>query len=382
MSTPAAAPPPLPTVRARRAFEAMRAEGLDGLIAYSRGHITQYGNVEFLTGYTPVARPLYAVLTAAGETVLVAPTPADRFFASRLPGAPSVLLAGEGDVVSGRDDLAGTAASALRRGGAQPKRVGVVGMRAVLPAGELDALRAALGEVEIVDADPLLARVKALKDERELAELQATAEIADAGFFAARRALRVGATDAEVGAAIRAEIFARGCRDALIFASAEPFFLCFSQGRSFRDGDLVSVYVEVVGPTGYWVEVGGLLALGEPPEEQLRVAETALAAAAEMERMLRPGRTAGEVARVADEHAARAGLHSGIWHGHGVGVDHDRPVITASDTSPLEPGMVLAVHPNYSTADERYGASVVDTYAIGRDGPTRLSAIPQEIVGA
>lgn len=379
MSAPAAVSG-LPALRVRRALAAMRAAQLDGLIVYSRGHITQYGAVEFLTGYTPVARPAYAVLTTAGDTVFVAPTPADRFFASRLPGAPRVLLAGQGDVVSGSDDLAGTAASALLADGGTPRRVGVSGMRTMLPAGELDALRAALPGVELVDADALLAAVKAVKDERELAELAATAEIADAGFFAARRALRAGASDAEVGAAIRAEIFARGCRDALVFVSAEPFFLCFSQGRRFRDGDLVTIYVEVVGPSGYWVEVGGLLALGEPPAEQLRVAEAALRAAAEMEKLLLPGQTAGAVARVADELAARERLHSGLWHGHGVGVDHDGPVITASDATELRAGMVLAVHPNYSTADERFGASVVDTYAIGPDGPRRLSAIPQEIL--
>lgn len=371
----------LPALRAKRVHEAMRGERLDGLIAYSRGHITQYGAVEFLTGYTPVARPAYAVLTAAGETVLIAPTPADRFFAARLPGAPSVILAGEGDVISGRDDLVGTAADALRRDGRALRRVGVTGMRTMLPAGELEALRAALPDVELVDADSLLAGVKSIKDEREIEELQATAQIADAGFFAAQRALQVGASDAEVGAAIRGEIFARGARDALVFVSAEPFFLCFPQGRRFRDGDLVTIYVEVVGPSGYWVEVGGLLALGSPAAEQLRVAEAALSAASEIERMLRPGATAGALARVAEQLAEREGLHSGLWHGHGVGVDHDGPVIAASDETELREGMVLAVHPNYSTADERFGASVVDTYAIGPEGPRRLSAIPQEIIG-
>lgn len=372
----------LPQLRARRALRAMREQGLDGLIVYSRGHITQYGPVEFLTGYTPVARPIYAVLTSAGETVLIAPTPADRFFASRLPGAPTVLLAGEGDVVSGRDDLAGAAAGALLSTDAPLHRVGVTGMRGALPAGELDALRAALPGVELVDADPLLSRAKALKAPQELEELRATARIADAGFYAGRRALRVGASDAEVGAAIRAEIFAYGCRDALVFASAEPFFLSFPQGRTFRDGDLVTIYVEAVGPSGYWVEVGGLLALGEPPAEQVAIAHAALRAASAMETLLVAGSTAGAVARAADELAAREGLHSGLWHGHGVGVDHDSPVITASDATRLEEGMVLAVHPNYCSADERFGASVVDTYAVGAGMPERLSEIPQQILSA
>jgi Xaa-Pro aminopeptidase len=65
----------------------------------------------------------------------------------------------------------------------------------------------------------------------------------------------------------------------------------------------------------------------------------------------------------------------GIWHGHGVGVDHDPPVITAADVTPLVPDMVISVHPNFTTADERLGASVADTYVIGDGSPQRLSRL-------
>jgi Xaa-Pro aminopeptidase len=50
-------------------------------------------------------------------------------------------------------------------------------------------------------------------------------------------------------------------------------------------------------------------------------------------------------------------------------------VITAADATPLRPGMAISVHPNFSTADERLGASVADTYLI-TDGPAaRLSRL-------
>ena len=213
-----------------------------------------------------------------------------------------------------------------------------------------------------------------------MAEVRRTVEVGDAGFRAAQRTLREGATDAEVGAAIREAIYARGARDSLIFVSAEPYFLSWSQGRPFRDGDLTTIYVEVVGPTGYWVEVGGLIALGDPHPEQMSVAEACLEAAARAEDQLRPGVPAGEVAAAIDAVAAEAGLSSGIWHGHGVGVDHDRPVITAGEELPLAPGMVISVHPNFCTGDERFGAGQVDTYAITDSGAERLSAIPPGIL--
>lgn len=375
-----------PTLLGRRAAqvrELMAAEDLDGLVVPSRGHVTQYGDVEFLTGYTPVARMAYAVLTRAGRgPVLIAPTPADRWFAARQPDAPEVRTAGGGDLLSGSDDLPGVVAAVLAEEGVAGGRIGVTGMRALLPVGEHEALRRALPDAELVDAGALLGRAKLLKEAVELVELRRTVALADAGFAAARRALAPGVTDAEVHGAIREAVFARGARDALVFVSAEPYFLSWSQGRRFREDDLVTVFVEVVGPTGYWVEVGGIVALGTPQPEGRRVAEACLEAARRAEAQLRPGATAGDVARAIDAVAAEGGLRSGLWHGHGVGVDHDGPVVTAPDATPLQAGMVLSVHPNFSTADERHGASVADTYAITETGAERLSAVPQGILEA
>ena len=367
--------------RAARARELMQAEGLDGLIVPSRGHVTQYGDVEFLTGYTPVARMAYAVLARSGRgPVLVVPTPADRWYAGRLPDPPEIRLGGSGDLLSGADDLPGGAASVLVEEGVGEGRIGIGGLRHLLPVGEFDALRRALPRAELVDAGALMSRLKLLKEDEELAKVARTVAIADAGFVAARQALRPGATDADVHAAIRNAVFARGARDALIFVSAEAYFLSWSQGRRFRNGDLTTIYVEIVGPTGYWVEVGGTVALGEPAPEALRVAGAATEAAHRAEEHLRPGSRAGDVARAIDAVAGAHDLHTGLWHGHGVGVDHDGPVITAADETPLAAGMVLAIHPNFSTADERFGASSVDTYVITDTGFRRLSAVPQEVL--
>lgn len=376
-------PPPASLLqrRAARARELMAAEGLDGLIVPSRGFITQYGDAEFLSGYMPVARVAYAVLTRNGRgPVLVVPTNADRWYAGRRPEPPEVRLAGEGDVVSGRDDLPGGAAEILAEEAVECGRIGVSGLRNVLSVGEFEGLRRALPNADLVDAAPLVSRLKLLKEDEELRELRRTVDIADAGFIAAREALGRGATDAEVDGEIRRAVHARGARDALVFVSADAYFLGRPYGRRFGSGDLVTVYVEIVGPTGYWVEVGGLVALGTPGAEQLRVAEACLEATRRAEENLRPGRTAADVARAIEDVARAGDLHSGLWHGHGVGVDHDAPVISVSDDTPLAAGMVISVHPNLSTADERAGASVVDTYLVTDGAPERFSRVPQQIL--
>ena len=136
----------------------------------------------------------------------------------------------------------------------------------------------------------------------------------------------------------------------------------------------------MTGPTGYWLEHASLVALGGLDDARAGLAEATLAAAEAAERELRAGRTAGDVARAIDVIVARHDLRSGIWHGHGVGIDHDSPVITAADDTRLAERMVVSIHPNFSTADESSGASVADTYVVRNGDPERLSRLPRELL--
>ncbi len=366
--------------RVRHGRELMAQDGLDGLLVYSRGHVTEYGAVEFLAGYTPVSRPAYAALTARTGPVLIVPTPADRWHAARTGVAEEIRVAGEGNVISKQGSLVGEAVGALKGAGVAGGRIGVAGAATILPAGDHQALRDGLPAAELVAADDLLAQLKAIKEPLEIDHARSTARLADTGFLAAQTRLREGVSPAQLGGAIRERVFSGGARDALIFVSAEPYFLSWPSEEPLRGGELVTVFVEIVGPSGYWVEVGGLLALGEPSPRSSEVAAACLEAASRAEVELHPGRTAQDVARAVERVAARHELRSGIWHGHGVGVDHDTPVIGATDQTALQAGMVLAVHPNFTTADEQHGASVVDTYEIAASGPQRLSSIPQRVL--
>ena len=251
----------------------------------------------------------------------------------------------------------------------------VVGLRHVLSAWEAERLAAALPGAELVDVTAAVAAVKAVKDAADVEQLAATAAIADDAFEAFLGHVRPGVSGWELNGVIEQAIRARGTRDALIFISSGAYFLERPTAERVADGDLLTVYVEIVGPTGYWVELARLVAVGPVDAERAALAEACLAAARGAERELVAGRTAGDPARAIDAVAARAGLRIGIWHGHGVGVDHDPPVITAADTTPLVRDMVVALHPNFSAADERLGASVADTYVVGDGPPRRLSRL-------
>jgi Xaa-Pro aminopeptidase len=357
--------------RIERLWAALAEERLDALVVAGKGLIGQYGAHEWCAGYVPVVRGAYAVLRPGAEPALVVTTAADAWYARRNTGLAEVRVAGQGDILSEYDDPASGVAALVPDGG----RIGVAGLKHVMSSWEAERLAAALPGAELLDVSAQVAAVKAVKDPEDIEELRATAAIADTAFEAFLEKLWPGASGWELSGEIEHVIRSHGTRDALIFISAGAYFLERPTADPVGPGDLLTVFIEIVGPTGYWVELGRLVAVGELDAEREQLAETCLAAAQAAESELVAGRTAGDPARAIDEVAARAGLGVGIWHGHGVGVDHDPPVITAADTTQLVPGMVISVHPNFSTADERLGASVADTYVVGEGPPQRLSCL-------
>lgn len=365
--------------RVQRARAAMESERLDALVVAGRGVISHYGYLEYVTGYCPVVREAYAVIAGGEPPALVLPTAADAWYARRATGLSDIRVAGQGDVMSSYDDLPGGVAAVLCERGAERGRIGIVGLHQIVPHGQQTRLRQALPSAELLDATALLAEVKAIKDEDDLRELRRTAEVAELGLQVGIEQLRAGCLPREVGAAMEQAVRARGAREVLIFLSAHPYFLARPDALALSEGDLVTAYVEMTGPTGYWVECGALAALGELDAEPAALARSCLDAAAAAQRQLRAGRRAADVARAIDEEAAAAEARVGIWHGHGVGIDHDLPVITAADETELRAGMAISVHPNFSTVDERLGASVACTSIVGAGDPEPLTRIQLEL---
>lgn len=366
--------------RLDRVWAALDDQELAAIVVFGRGAIGSYGYLAYTGGYVPVVRAANVVLFPGADPTVIVSTGADAWYARHRAGVTEARVAGQGDILSEYDDLASGVAAVLAERGAAAGRIGVVGMRHAASAWEAERLRAVLSGAELIDVTAAVGAVKAVKDAAEIRELEATAEIADDAFEELLAHVRPGATGWELNGVLEGAARRRGVRDALMFISSGAYFLERPVAEPFSAGDLLTVYVEIVGPTGYWVELARLVALGDLDADRASIAEACLEAARAAEAELVAGRAARDAARAIDAVAERTGVRVGIWHGHGVGLDHDTPVITAADTTQLEPGMVIAVHPNFSTADERVGASVADTYVIGVNAPRRLSRLDPGLV--
>jgi Xaa-Pro aminopeptidase len=160
----------------------------------------------------------------------------------------------------------------------------------------------------------------------------------------------------------------------MIFMSqhGEQYPRC-ATARTYREDDLIACFVEIIGPNGCWVEKGSTFAFPKAPAQARAVADNAFRSLAGVERVLRPGEPVQSAFRAARDEATRAGYHMGVWAGHGVGVDHDVPILGDDDASPFAVGMVVAAHPHVVDPSTGTGAVFCEQYLITPDGARRFS---------
>ena len=375
-----AQPAPRARLRARLSavWEAMADQGVDCLVVSGRGLISQYGYLEYLIGFCPVVRLGYAVILPNREPVVVMSTRSDAYFARQASGF-EVRVAGQGDVISDQDSMPGVIEEILREQHATPRDLGIVGLGHIVASADADALRRMLPDARVTDATRLLNDLKTLTPRAAGGGGRAAGEVADAGFQAFMHHAEAGVGGWELYGEMERAVRRLGAREVLVFIGTGPYFLHRPHVDPLLDGDLVTVYLESTGPNGYWVERAGLFTVGQVGDRKREYAETCLRAHRAAQEAIAVGNTASDVALALEAETTPLGALPGIWHGHGVGVDHDTPVITSGDTTPIREGMVIAVHPNLTDPEETVGASVADTYIVTPSGAEAISRIPQAL---
>ena len=122
------------------------------------------------------------------------------------------------------------------------------------------------------------------------------------------------------------------------------------QDRTLQKGDNLSFLIEVNGPGGYFTEVGRTIVLGKASQELKDNFAAAMEAQDYSAGLLKPGASCRDVAKAHDDFMRARGLPPELrLYSHGQGYDMvERPLIRADEPMTIEPGMCLAVHPNYA----------------------------------
>lgn len=237
-------------------------------------------------------------------------------------------------------------------------------------------------------ASELLAPLRMVKDEDEIAVMRHAAHIADRVLAAVLPRLKVGVTEREVKLDVDAQM--------VRFGAEGPSFTTniFMMGPTLdRDvSEKTSDRALIAGASlsfdfgcvfeGYCSDFGRTVFIGEPPAEFRRAYEAVIgghdAAIREMKTGQITAAGANAVARAVIEDAGY-GAHFRHRLGHGIGLDvHEAPFLTAGDETTLQTGMAFTVEPSIFWP-KHIGARIEDVVIVRPDGGENLNEASNEL---
>lgn len=264
------------------------------------------------------------------------------------------------------------------------KRVGIEpGQFRVL---ELNLLEGTSSRTSYLPGEDVLAQLRMLKDETELANMRAAVEVAQNTMKEVIPAIKLGLSESELAAMITGSLLMAGSESHLPFApivasgpnSANPH--SFPGERRLEKGDMLILdWGGTVG--GYFSDLTRTLSVGEPEDEMKRIAQIVLEANSAAREVAGPGVQAQAVDRAARKVIEDAGYGEFFIHrtGHGLGLEgHEAPYIREGNALELEAGMTFTIEPGIYLPG-RGGVRIEDDVVVTRDGLESFSDLNREL---
>ncbi len=243
----------------------------------------------------------------------------------------------------------------------------------------------------------LLDELAAIKTDEEIEAIKRSEATAYHGFAAARKAIHVGATEAEVAAAVCAAMLREGYAapgaehvQPYVHVMAGPraalAYRAFNltSNAAIADGDTVTVQMEI-GINGYWAELTRTFFAGSISDEWRAAHQACVAAQDAALTCIRDGASARAVDGAARSVMEQAGLGQFFKHGlgHGFGfqaINHSAtPVLHPASNAVLRGGMVHNMEPAVYK-DGKGGIRLNDNVWVRENGNEVLSsALPRDL---
>ena len=169
-----------------------------------------------------------------------------------------------------------------------------------IPSGDYQVLASRLGVQTLTDVTPVTARTRSIKGDADLEEMKAAVGIAESALRSFAIEAKVGTSERSAAALIEEQLRSRGAPVYLVHVSAGPYLGQSPSERLFREGQLLTVFVEVTNEAGYWVEVGAIFACGKLAPDDRALAEHCVETLERSEAILAPGAVCAAVAKGVD----------------------------------------------------------------------------------
>ncbi|MBQ8390098.1 MAG: aminopeptidase P family protein [Oscillibacter sp.] len=238
----------------------------------------------------------------------------------------------------------------------------------------------------LVGAANMLAELRKVKDQEEMAAMVSAQRIAERAFEDILKEIRPGVSEKEIAARLQYLMLHYGASD----MSFDPIVVSGPNGslphgvpseKLIERGELVTMDFGCV-YGGYCSDMTRTVAVGEISAEQRRVYETVLTAQKAAISAARAGMTGAEVDGVARKVIEEAGYGQYFTHsfGHGVGVEiHESPNASPANDQPLPAGAVISAEPGIYIPG-KLGVRIEDVIRLTEDGCENLTRAPKELI--
>ncbi len=239
---------------------------------------------------------------------------------------------------------------------------------------------------EFVPASALLAGLRAVKDEEELAAIKEAQRLTDAAFTEILNDIKPGVAECEIAAKLTYYMARMGAER----NSFDPIVACGANGskphaipsqKKIERGQFVTMdFGCVVG--GYCSDMTRTVAVGEPSDEMRLVYDIVLRAQLDSIAAARAGVPGADIHAVAAKVIGDMGYGDRFGHGlgHSVGIEiHEDPGFAPRCDAPNPAGAVITVEPGIYLPG-KFGVRIEDMVRLTEDGCEDLTHSPKELI--
>ncbi|MDO5022620.1 MAG: aminopeptidase P family protein [Eubacteriales bacterium] len=247
-------------------------------------------------------------------------------------------------------------------------------------------LEASFKGAEFVSLNQAPEKMRAIKDEKEIAIIKKACAISCEAFDYMLKFVAEGKTEREIALALDFKMYELGAEDvsfSTIAASGANGSLphAVPSDRVLGQGDFITLDFGAK-YAGYCSDMTRTLAVGEPSEKLREIYNIVLQAQEACQKELRPGKSCKEVDGLARKIIGDAGYGEYFGHGlgHAVGIDiHEEPRLSQTSEATLQPGHVVTVEPGIYLPSIG-GVRIENTCLITEDGFESLITSPKELI--
>ncbi|NRB16040.1 MAG: aminopeptidase P family protein [Rhodobacteraceae bacterium] len=320
-------------------------------------------------------RPFVLIIAADGPSAAIVPN---------LELSSWDLVGFDGAVFDWRDQDGYAAAFAALAQHMPMRRLAVEGQ--VMRVFVHHALKQALPELEITDAEAEISGLRMIKTEADIAALEAAIALSERALHHVLDSVQIGQTEKEIEAALIRALFAEGA-EGMAFSpivaaganSAMPH--AHAGGYKIQQGD--ALLLDFGGrKDGFAADITRTVFVGEPSDEARAVYNTVLAANLAGFDVSRAGVTAHEIDDVVTAvlEASPYGDRIRTKTGHGLGRDvHEAPYIMRGNHQVLPAGTVYTNEPGLYEVGN-FGVRIEDDVLITETGCRSLTQFPKDLM--